>query len=101
MQPSNLNAAAGIYGDWFESQVTTGPNYSSLSADQQGLIQDLITAFQIEATVPGSAAVLANPTYNTASYPVSGTEVTVSGSRIYINPYSRIGNSCNDPAPFL
>jgi ABC-type phosphate transport system substrate-binding protein len=101
VQPSNLNAAAGIYGDWFESQVTTGSNYSSLSADQQALIQSLITAFQTESTAPGSTAVLANPNYNTPSYPVSGTAVTISGATIYTNPYSRIGNSCNDPLPFL
>jgi ABC-type phosphate transport system substrate-binding protein len=101
VQPSNLNAAAGIYGDWFESQVVTGSNYSSLSAAQQGLIQALITAFQTESTAPGSTAVLANPNFNTPSYPVSGTAVTISGATIYINPYSRIGNSCNDPSPFL
>jgi hypothetical protein len=101
VQPSNLNAAAGIYGDWFESQVTTGANYSSLSAAQQGLIQNLISAFQTESTAPGSTAILANPNYNTPGYPVSGTAVTVSGATIYINPYSRLGNSCNDPVPFL
>ncbi len=101
VQPSNLNAAAGIYDDWFESQVTTGSNYSSLSADQQGLIQSLISAFQTESTAPGSVAVLANPNYNTPSYPVSSTAVTISGATIYTNPYSRLGNSCNDPLPFL
>jgi len=25
----------------------------------------------------------------------------VSGATIYVNPYSRLGNSCNDPLPFL
>ena len=101
VQPSNLAAAAGIYGDWFESQVTTGANYSSLSAAQQGLIQGLITAFQTEATAPGATSVLANPNYNTPSYPVSGTALVISGATIYVNPYSRLGNSCNDPLPFL
>ncbi len=101
VQPSNLNAAAGTYGAWYEATVTTGSNYSSLSADQQGLIQGLITAFQTQATLPGAADILANPNYNTPSYPVSGTGVTISGHTVYINPFSRLGNSCNDPLPFL
>jgi hypothetical protein len=101
VQPSNLNAAAGTYGNWYEATVTTGSNYSSLSADQQGLIQGLITAFQTQATLPGAADILANPNYNTPSYPISGTGVTISGHVVYINPFSRIGNSCNDPSPFL
>ncbi|MGA2399408.1 MAG: hypothetical protein ABSG30_15270, partial [Steroidobacteraceae bacterium] len=101
VQPSNLNAAAGTYSDWYEATATTGPNYSSLSADQQGLIQGLISAFQTEATLPGAADILANPNFNTPSYPISGTGVTISGHTVYINPFSRIGNSCNDPTPFL
>jgi hypothetical protein len=101
VQPSNLTAAAGTYGAWYEATVTTGANYSSLSADQQGLIQGLISAFQTEATLPGAADILANPNYNTPSYPISGTGVTITGHTVYINPFSRLGNSCNDPVPFL
>ncbi|MGO9513682.1 MAG: hypothetical protein ACLP2F_08580 [Steroidobacteraceae bacterium] len=101
VQPSNLNAAAGTYGDWYEATVTTGSNYSSLSADQKGLISGLITAFEKQATLPGAADILANPNYNTPSYPISGTGVTISGHVVYINPYSRLGNSCNDPINFL
>jgi hypothetical protein len=101
VQPSNLNAAAGTYGVWYEAEVTTGANYSSLSAAQQGLIQGLITAFQTEASVPGAISVLANPNYNTPSYPISSTAAVVSGVTVYVNPFSRLGNSCNDPVPFL
>jgi hypothetical protein len=101
VQPSNLNAAAGTYGAWYEATVTTGANYSGLSADQKGLITNLIAAFQTEATLPGAADILANPNYNTPSYPISGTGVTITGHTVYINPFSRIGNSCNDPSPFL
>lgn len=101
VQPSNLNAAAGTYGDWFEATANTGSNFSSLSADQQGLINNLITAFETQATLPGAVDILANPNYNTPSYPVSGTGVVISGKTVYINPYSRLGNSCNDPLPFL
>jgi hypothetical protein len=101
VQPTNLAAASGTYGAWYEATVTTGSNYGSLSADQQSLISGLITAFQTQATLPGAADILANPNYNTPSYPVSGTGVTISGHTVYINPDSRLGNSCNDPLPYL
>jgi hypothetical protein len=105
VQPSNLNAAAGTYGEWYEATVTTGSNYSGLSADQKSLITGLITAFQNQATLPGAADILANPNFNTPSYPVSGTGVTISGHTVYINPFSRGSatgtTSCNDPIPFL
>ena len=61
----------------------------------------MITAFETEATLPGAADILANPNYNTPSYPVSGTGVAISGHTVYINPFSRLGNSCNDPLNFL
>jgi len=99
--PSNLSAAAGTYGDWFEATVTTGSSFKSLSTAQQALIQGIITAFETEATLPGAADILANPNYNTPSYPISGTGVTITGHTIYINPDSRLGNSCNDPLNFL
>jgi hypothetical protein len=101
VQPSNLNAAAGAYGDWFEATVNTGSNYSSLSADQQALISHLISAFQTESTLPGAADILANPNFNGPSLPVSGTGVTISGHTVYINPFTRLGNSCNDPLSYL
>jgi len=101
VQPSNLNAAAGAYSFWFEATVNTGANYSSLSADQQGLITSLISAFQTEATLPGAVDILANPNYNSPSLPVSGTATTISGKTVYINPFTRLGNSCNDPLSYL
>jgi hypothetical protein len=96
--PSNLAAASGAYGDWFEATGVTGSNYSSLSADQQGLITYLISTFQTESTAPGAVDVLANPLYNAPSLPISGTASVNSGKTIYINPFSRGGISCNDPA---
>ncbi len=96
--PSNANAASGAYGDWFEATGVTGANYSSLSADQQGLITFLISSFQTESTAPGAVDVLASPVYNTPSLPISGTASVNSGKTIYINPFSRGGISCNDPA---
>lgn len=91
--PSQLAAAAGEYGDWFEATGVTGANFSSLSADQQGLITDLTAAFQTEASAPNTADILAIPgnSTNTASLPISGTLA----NKIYVNSYTRSGVSCN------
>jgi len=103
--PSQLTAAAGSYGDWFEATGVTGANFSSLSADQQGLVNTLILNFQTEATAPSAVDILAIPgnSTNSASLPVSGTAVTPTGGShaIYVNPFSRAGVSCNTPASFL
>jgi hypothetical protein len=98
--PTNLAAAAGSYGDWFEATAVTGQNFSSLTADQQGLINILVGAWQQESTTVSAADILANPNYNTAAYPVSGTAVN-NGKNIYVNPSTRGGISCNAPVPTL
>jgi len=98
VQPTNLAAAAGQYDDWFEATAVTGANYGSLSSDQQGLINYLINAFQVETTVPGAVDILANPNYNTPALPISSTASVNGGKTIYVNPFSRGGVSCNEPA---
>jgi hypothetical protein len=97
--PTNLNAAIGDYGDWFEATVVTGPNFTGLSTDQKGLISFLTTQFQTEATAPGGTQVLAIPgnSTNAASLPVSGTASVNNGKTIYINAFTRSGGSCNSP----
>jgi hypothetical protein len=95
--PTNLAAAAGEYGDWYEATAVTGANYSGLSSDQKTAIQHLISAFRAESTAPGAVDILANPNYNSASLPISGTASVNGGKTIYINPYTRGGISCNDP----
>jgi hypothetical protein len=97
--PTNLNAATGEYGDWFEATAVTGPNFASLSADQQGLINNLTTRFQTEATAPGGTQVLAIPgnSTNVASLPVTGTASVNNGKTIYINAFTRSGGSCTSP----
>jgi hypothetical protein len=99
--PSNLNAAIGLYSDWYEANVVTGPNFSSLSADQQALINAMISAFQAIGTTASSVAVVANPSYNSVSYPISGTGVVPNGGTktVYVGEFTRNGNSCNDPFP--
>ncbi len=99
VQPSNLNAASGEYGDWFEATAVTGANFSSLTTDQKGLVRLLISSFQTESTAPQSVQVLAIPgnSTNAASLPVSGT----ASGKIYINGFTRGGVSCNSPVSLL
>jgi hypothetical protein len=100
VQPSQLAAAAGAYNDWFEATAVTGPNFGSLSSDQQGLIAYLTNAFQVESSAPSAVDVIANPNYNTPALPVSSTALIPTGGTktIYINPFTRGGVSCNEPA---
>lgn len=93
--PTALNAAAGTYGDWFEATGVTGS--ASLSGNQTALINYLTSAFQTQSTAPNSVDVLANPIYNTAAFPISGTLA----NKIYVNSYSRVGSSCNTPVNAL
>jgi hypothetical protein len=70
-----------------------------LTADQQGLITDLIAAFQTQATAPNTADILAIPgnSTNTAALPISGTLA----NKILVNSYTRSGVSCNAPITAL
>ena len=90
--PSQLAAAAGEYGDWFEATGVTGT--APLGAEQTAVIAYLKTQFQTQATAPNAKDVLAIPnSFNTASLPVSGTLA----NSIYVNPFTRSGVSCNTP----
>ncbi len=107
---SNLNAANGIYGDWFEATAVTNSSISPLSTDQQSLVDFLIGQLQNVQTAPSAVDILANPNYNTSNtatgvpnvgLPVSGTAYSAGGKTIYINPFTRNGNSCNMPVDTL
>jgi hypothetical protein len=45
--------------------------------------------------------IVANPSYNSVSYPISGTGVVPNGGTktVYVGEFTRNGNSCNDPFP--
>jgi periplasmic binding family protein len=103
VQPSNIAAAAGQYGDWFEAYAITNPSVSSTSA-QGTLIANLISAFQDVSELGfGQADLLANPLTSSVSpaLPVTSTNGNATSKTIYTNPYSRNGNSCTDPASEL
>jgi hypothetical protein len=95
--PSTLTAASGAYDFWYEATLvpgttSTGNGSSQLSTFLQSDIPKLATApiaadINVIPGVGGNSASV--PTLKSAS---SGT------TTIYVNPYSRGGNSCNAPS---
>ncbi len=102
VQPSNIAAATGQYGDWFEAYAVTNPAVADPAATLAG---NLVAALQnISELGIGQADLLANPLTSSvaAALPVTSTIGNVSGGKaIYTNPYQRSGNSCQDPLPLL
>ncbi len=105
--PSSLNAATGVYGDWFEATGIINP---SLSGNSLTMANSVITTVQTFTTGPTTPQVVAIPSATALpGYPVSGTaqaESIATGYKggaynysIYTNPYTRNTNSCNDPEP--
>lgn len=105
--PSNLNAASGAYGDWFEADFISPATAvaNAETGDQKGLQTVLTTAFQkIQGNGFGQADLLGNPNVDTAfpaAIPATSTAnvPAVSSKTIYTNPFTRGGASCQ--VPFL
>jgi hypothetical protein len=105
--PTSLNAATGVYGDWFEA---TGIIKPSLTGNSLAMANSVISAVQTFTTGPNTPQIVAIPSGTALpGYPVSGTaqaESIATGYKtapynysIYTNPYTRNTNSCNDPEP--
>jgi hypothetical protein len=92
--PSTLAAATGEYDDWFEATlvpnplVTTGPS-AILSNALQGLLPALASA-----PLDPSVNVIPNVGGNVATVPLT---VKTGTANVYVNPYTRNGNSCSVP----
>jgi hypothetical protein len=93
---STLTAASGAYDFWYEATLvpnagaTTG-NSASLSTWLQGDVQKFTTA-------PVAADINAIPNLNGNVGTVPLTSRSSGTTTIYINPYTRLGNSCNVPS---
>ncbi|HTV96593.1 MAG TPA: hypothetical protein VME42_11325 [Steroidobacteraceae bacterium] len=101
VQPSQLSAASGAYGEWFEATAVKPANFASLDSRIQNAANFIISQTQKESTMPHVVDVLAIPGIggNKASLPVSGTaDTTGGGVAVYINPFTRSGVSCAIPA---
>jgi ABC-type phosphate transport system substrate-binding protein len=98
--PSNLAAATGQYDYWFEATANQG---KTLSAGATTLF-NWLTGGELQSigSAPHADDVLAIPnapgTSNTPDPTVTNTISTVGGHSIYINPYTKGGNSCSIPA---
>jgi hypothetical protein len=98
VQPSNLAAATGQYGDWFEAWAITNP---AIGGDQATLAANLVAALEdISNLGVGQVDLLANPLQSSTppALPITSTAGGTTAKPIYTNPYQRSGNSCNDPA---
>lgn len=94
--PSNLASASGQYDVWFESAAIKG---NVTSPGGAGLVTWL-TGGELSniATAPHTAQIAAIPNIGTngpGHTPL--TSNTLNGATIYLNPYTRSGNSCNLP----
>jgi hypothetical protein len=94
--PSNLAATNGKYDWWFEATAQKG---SITSPGGLGIYNWLVGGeLSNVATAPHAVDILAIPVgSNTATVPL--TSSTVGGVTIYINPFTKSGNSCSIPGP--
>jgi hypothetical protein len=95
--PSNLAATSGQYDWWFEATAQKG---NITSPGGLGLYNWLVGGELANvATAPHTAQINAIPGVGTNAAAVPVTANTLGGKTIYINPFSKNGNSCNIPVP--
>jgi hypothetical protein len=95
--PSNLAATNGTYDYWFEATAIKG---TITSTGGTGIYNWLTTGELANvATAPHVKDVLAIPNVgtNSGAVPATGTASVVGGVTIYINPFTKGGNSCTIP----
>jgi hypothetical protein len=94
--PSNLAATNGQYDWWFEATAQKG----NITSPNGTALYTFLTGGELTnlATAPHNVDVLAIPNAGTNTPAVPVTSSTVGGKTIYINPFTKSGNSCNIPA---
>jgi hypothetical protein len=96
VKPTNLAATNGAYDWWFEATAQKG----TITSTGGPAIYNWLVGGELQnlATTPHSVSVLAIPNAgtNVAAVPVTPGS-TIGGVTVYINPFSRGGNSCNIP----
>lgn len=103
--PSNLNAASGQYDYWYEATAllgnTTGTT-GGITTPGGSALATWLTSGELQniATAPHTAQINVIPTAgsNTSIAPKVPLTSSTVGTTIYLNPFSRQGNSCNNPA---
>jgi hypothetical protein len=95
--PSNLAAANGKYDWWFEATAEKG---NITSPGGLGIYNWLVGGELANiATAPHAVDILAIPNAGTNLGAVPVTSHTIGTVTIYINPFTKGGNSCSIPAP--
>jgi PBP superfamily domain len=96
--PTNLAATNGGYDWWFEATAQKG---AITSPGGLGIYNWLVGGELANvATAPHAKDILAIPNVgtNTGTVPATATASTVGGVTIYVNPFTKNGNSCSIPA---
>jgi hypothetical protein len=92
--PSTLAAATGLYDDWFEATLVPNPTVAASSA--AGILSTYLKGALVPlATAPLSPAINAIP--GAANPPAVPPTARTGTATIYINPFTRNGNSCSVP----
>jgi len=95
--PSNLAATSGTYDWWYEAQLIKG----ALQPADLPLYNFLVTELSSVNTTPHVADILAIPgagsPINKSTRPLTANMASA-GAPIYVNPFTRSGNSCNVPS---
>jgi hypothetical protein len=93
--PSNLAAATGRYGFWFEATLVPETGVTGGSLALSNYLQQNLPKLALAPSIPD---VLAIPGIggNPATTPLTTNGATGTAT-IYVNPYSRAGNSCSVP----
>lgn len=100
--PSNLAAAAGAYDYWFEATLVPSPYVAGTSSSTT-------LSNYLQANLPDISNAPALPDVNVIPFATSNNTPTVSTTglannaktgtlEVYVNPYTRSGNSCNVPS---
>jgi PBP superfamily domain len=96
--PGNLAATSGQYDWWFEATAQKG----TITSPGGTNLYNFLTGGELQnvATAPHAVDVLAIPNVgtNAGTVPATGTASTVNAKTIYINPFTKGGNSCNIPS---
>ncbi|MGO9993425.1 MAG: substrate-binding domain-containing protein [Steroidobacteraceae bacterium] len=95
VSPTNLAATSGDYEWWFEATAQAG----AASATGSGIYNWLVGGELANlGTAPHAKDILVIPGNGTNVSGIPVPSSVVGGVTIYVNPYTRAGNSCSDPA---
>jgi PBP superfamily domain len=100
--PSNLAAASGQYDYWYEATAVNGNtsgNSGGITTTGGAAIASFLTGGELQAlaTAPHAIDINVIPGRggNVAAVPITSS---AGSATIYLNPFTRSGNSCNIPA---